>query len=478
MEGIPSSISPIRGVIRRSRSNFSRATPTRSPCRESPPAPESRSPTLSRAMRSRRWILTSAGIAVLAMLAWGGLRVVRLTARGTRPEIPVTQVRKGAVTIVVSARGELQGGNSEVLTAPMVGGGEIAIVFLRVPGESVKAGEVVARFDSTQQEFNLSEAEADLAEAEQQVLKAEADAESSLEEARYQLLSTTSEVAQARLEVRKNPVLASIVARQNDIALQAALNRQQQAEKDFENKKATASAGIAIQKAAVGKARVVAENARRTIESMVLKAKTAGYVHMHSNSNHNSLYYGQSLPSFQVGDTTRAGQAVAQIPDMSSWEVNARIPEADRGYLAPGQKVSIRVAAIPGRDFKGRIKSVGASTGSSWERTFECRITLDETAAEMRPGMTTNILITVESLADVLWVPSQALFEIDGRSFVYARTPDGFATHDVKLVRRSESQAVISGLAEGTVVALSNPDQQTRSGAAGQPSGVMKALEK
>jgi hypothetical protein len=228
----------------------------------------------------------------------------------------------------------------------------------------------------------------------------------------------------------------------------------------------------------VDKAKIVAENAQRTIESMVLKAKTAGYVNVQANSNQNTLFWGQQLPQFQIGDTARAGQAVAQIPDMSTWEVIARIPESDRGYLAPGQAVSISAAALPGREFKGHMKSVGASTGSAWERTFECRIALDDPVPELRPGMTSNIVITVEALDDVLWLPSQALFEIDGRSFVYLRTEQGFATRDVRLVRRSESQAVISGLEEGAVVALSNPDQQSRSGSSGQPSGVMKALQK
>src|SRR5262245_12942883 len=429
----------------------------------------------------RRLLVSLSVIAVVMALVWGGVRVVQVTqlaARDKPAETPTTHVKKGRVTIVVAARGELQGGNSEVLTAPMAGGGDLIMTFLREPGEPVHKDDVIAQFDTTQLEFNLREAEADLAEAEQQVKKAEADAEATLEEARYQMLAAASELKQAETEVRKNPVLASVQARQNEIAVEAARNRLKQAENDLNNKKATANAGIAIQKAAVQKATVIAANAQRTIDGMVLKAKTAGYVNIQANSNQNMLFYGQQLPLFQVGDTARAGQAVAQIPDMSSWEVLARIPEADRGYLAPGQMVSVRVAAIPGRAFKGRVKSVGAATGSAWERTFECRITLDETAAEMRPGMTSHILITVEPLQNVLWCPSQALFEISGRSFVYLRTPEGFTQHDVKLMRRSESQAVITGVDAGATVALSSPDQQSRSGNSGQPGGVMKALQK
>lgn len=421
-------------------------------------------------------LISVAVLALLAALAWGGMRVIQLTSPEDRDEIPTTRVRKGKVTISVSARGELQGGNSEVLTAPMVGG-DLPITYLREPGELVKSGETVVEFDTSAQEYNLREAQADLAEAEQQVIKAQADAEWTLEEARYQMHSTSADVKLAELEVRKNPILAAVPAKQNEIALQAAKNRQSQAEKDFNNKRATVDAGVAIQKAAVDKSRVLADQAQRQIDSMVLKAKTGGYVNIQQNSNQNTLYYGQQLPDFQIGDAARGGQAVAQIPDMSNWEVSASIPELDRGHLAAGQKVTIRAAAIPGRDFRGHVKSLGGTSGSAWDRRFECRIALDETGPELRPGMTSNILITVESLDDVLWVPSQALFESDGRAFVYVKTQQGFVTRDVTLVRRSESQAVITGIAEGEQVALSSPDQN-KAAKGGQSGGVMKALTK
>src|SRR5690348_5749454 len=244
-------------------------------------------------------LISVAVLALLAALAWGGMRVIQLTSPEDRDEIPTTRVRKGKVTITVSARGELQGGNSEVLTAPMVGG-DLPITSLKEPGELVNPGDVVVEFDTTAQEYNLREAQADLAEAQQQVIKAEADAEASLEEARYQTVATAADVELAQLEVRKNPILAAIPARQNEIALEAARNKQLQAAKDFDNKKATAGAGVAIQKAAVEKAKALADQAQRQIDSMVLKAKTKGYVAIQLNSNQNNLYYGQQLPDFHV----------------------------------------------------------------------------------------------------------------------------------------------------------------------------------
>lgn len=417
-------------------------------------------------------------LAVLGALGWGTLRVVRVASAGSNSEVPATRVRKGRVTITVAARGELQGGNSEMMIAPMTGGGDMAITYLREPGELVKAGDTVVEFDTTQQEYNLKEAEADLAEAQQQVIQAEANAASLEEESRYAVLAAAADTKIADLEVRRNPLLAAIAARENQLTLENAKSRQRQAEQDFNNKKATAGAGIAIQKAAENKAKVMLDMAQRTIDSMVLKAKTSGYVNVQQNSNQNLMYYGMQLPNFQIGDSARAGQVVAQIPDLNHWEVSANIPEVDRGHLSPGQKVSVRTAALAGREFAGHIKSLGGTTGPPWNRSFECRIALDQTGPELRPGMSSNLVITVESLDNALWIPSQALFESDGRAFVYLRTPQGFVPHDVALVRRGESQAVLTGIREGDLVALSNPDQQSKPAGSSTAGGAMKAISR
>ena len=109
------------------------------------------------------------------------------------------------------------------------------------------------------------------------------------------------------------------------------------------------------------------------------------------------------------------------------------------------------------------------------QKIDHARIALEDAATQLRPGMTSNLVITLETLDDVLWIPSQALFESDGRTFVYAQGPEGFMPRDVTLVRRSESQAVITGIKENTLVSMANPDQLNKTNA-GQRNGAMKAL--
>ncbi|HWC00324.1 MAG TPA: efflux RND transporter periplasmic adaptor subunit [Bryobacteraceae bacterium] len=421
-------------------------------------------------------LFVPAALLSLAMLGWAGLALSHKRPTVGGATVPTTVVRRGDVTVTVTARGELQGGNSEMLTAPMTGGGELAITSLREPGEVVQAGDVVVQFDTTEQEYKLREAEADLAEAEQQVLQAQAGSQAIEEEARYSLIQAKAELRQAQLEERRNPIVATIIARQNTLAVEAAQDRLRQIEHDVANRKANTEAGVAIQEAARDKAKVKAETARKNIESMTLRAHSNGYVSIQANTSGNIMFFGMQLPMLQVGDTVRPGMAVAQIPDLRNWEVTATIGELDRGHLAAGQKVTVRVVAVPGRVYTGKVKDIGSTSGPPWDRHFDCKIALDNPSPELRPGMSSNILITTEVLQGVLWLPSQALFESDSRKFVYLQSGSAFVPHDVSLVRRSESQVVVTGVNEKQVVALTAPDQQDRK--KGRAGGAIQAISR
>jgi multidrug efflux pump subunit AcrA (membrane-fusion protein) len=396
-----------------------------------------------------------------------------LTQVSAAPDLPVTSVKRSDVTFNVNALGELQGGSTEMLAVPMTGSGSTAITFLRQNGELVHKGDAVVKLDTTEQDFKLREAEADLAEAEQQVIQAKAESDARIEEIRYALLQAQADVKVAELEAKRNDVLPRLTARQNELAVDAARDRLTKLESDLENRRKTAITGVAIQETGQARAKVRADTARKNIESMTLLAKTSGYVAVQSNDEGN-FRWGMYLPPYQVGDQARPGKGVAQIPDMKSWEGSARIGELDRGHLAEGQAAEVEVVAMPGRKFAGKIKSIGGTTGPPWERRFECRIALTNPDPELRPGMSARFRIVTGVMPKALWVPSQALFEADGRKFVYVRNGAGFTPQDVKLERRSESQVVITGLPEGAQVALANPGDLAKKKAA--KGGALQAL--
>jgi HlyD family secretion protein len=414
--------------------------------------------------------------AALGLLAWESARVYRSLTTSRTAAVPVTRVKRGDVTLTVSARGELRGGHSEELAAPMTGDSDLHVTSMRKPGELVKEGDIVLEFDTTDQLYKMREAQADLAEAEQQVIKAKADDQAQQEENSYALAKAKADVRQAELDCRRNPMLSHINARQNDLALEAAQDKLAQLQQDIGNYKATGQAAIAIQEAARNKATVQASTARKNIDQMTVRAHRAGYVSIRQNTNINFGYRGMMLQPYRVGDRVGGGMVIAEIPDLANWELVANIGELDRGHLAVGDPVDIRIVAVPFRLFHGRINDIGGTTGSAWDRRFESKISVDDPTPELRPGMNANVVIRAETLHKVLWVPTQAVFESDSRKFVYVKSGSGFAPADVKLVRRSESQAVVTGVPEGQIVALANPEQPAarKSGA----GGALQALPK
>ena len=292
-----------------------------------------------------------------------------------------------------------------------------------------------------------------------------------------ELIKARADVQVAKLECARNELLSAIAAKQNDLSLAAAQDKLSKLERDYPSRKAAASASVAIQEAARAKARVQADTARRNIDSMTLKAPVAGYVNVERNTNSNWFFPGMTFPLFQVGDAARPGMAVAQIPDRVTWEVTARIAEQDRGHISVGQLTEFAMVALPGRTYKGKVSNLGGTTGPPWDRRFECKMTLEQPTPDLRPGMSVRIVLETGRMENVLAIPAQALFERDGKPFVYLSKAGGFTPHDVKLVRRSESQAVVEGVQAGRLVAMASPDQKAGTDTASAGSAT-KAISK
>lgn len=419
------------------------------------------------------WCLVCGALGVAIVY---GARSYRTLTKSKEAVIPVAKVQRGDVSLAITARGELRGGNPESLAAPMTGGTEMHITFLRKTGEEVKTGDVVVQLDTTEQEFKLQEAKADVAEAAQHLIQAKAQRDAEKEEDRYALLKAKTDVKLAELDVRKNPLLAAIVAKQNVLALDSARDHLAQVEHNLANRQATGEAGIAMQEASGAKAEAQATTARQNIDSMTLRGNRSGYVSVKQNSSTNFFFTGMTLPLYQVGDPVRPGMVIAEIPDLKNWELAANIGELDRGHLAVNDKVGMTIIAVPGRQFHGHIKELGGTTGPFWDRHFECKIAVDDSSPELRPGMSAELVVTTDEMRQVLSVPSQALFESDGRTFVYVRSGRSFAPKDVKLLRRNETRAVVSGVSEGQMVALANPVEMAKKNPGG--TSPLKAVQK
>jgi hypothetical protein len=108
-------------------------------------------------------------------------------------------------------------------------------------------------------------------------------------------------------------------------------------------------------------------------------------------------------------------------------------------------------------------------------RQFDAVLKVDEAGVPLLPGTSARVVVAGAEIRDALHVARQAIFEKNGKPVVYAKSAAGFEPREVQVKHRTESQVEISGLPEGTVVALVNPETSHKPPSAATPGPASAA---
>jgi len=397
-------------------------------------------------------------------------------------EIPTATVKEVDLQLKVFTKGALHTEQSRVVSAPPIAGGTLQIIQLAVAGTHVHAGDVVLEFDPSQQEYNLAQNRSDLAQADQEIVKAKADAAVQTAEDQTALLKAKYAVRKAELEVSKNELLSQIDAQKNVLALEEAKRALTQLEQDIRSHGASNDAALAISQEKHHKAQLAMDQAERNIKNMRIASPIDGLMVIHGNRDSTGGFFmdGMTLPDYHIGDQVNPGSSIAEVIDSSRLEISAQVGETDRTNLKTGQSVDIKVDALPGESFTGKVRTVGGATAREfWDdnakHKFDVAIQLDRADPRLRPGFEAQLSILGDHLTKAVSLPAEAVFEHDGKKIVYCERGRGFEMQEVKVRALSEGRAILEGVQVGTVVALVNPDKK-RSGKPKESGGATPSL--
>lgn len=405
------------------------------------------------------WIVTAVVVVVLLGVAAAGWSRVAPAAS----LIPTAALQKGKVEIRVNAAGDLRATRSTQFFVPPMGG-QLTILSLADSGTAVKAGEMIAEFDTSEQEFALEQANFELALANQEIAKAEADAAVIAADDEVALLTARFNVRRAELDARANELVGSLVAQQNVILLEEARARLAALEKDVLSHRDTSQASTAMIREKRVKALATVATAKRNIDSLRVVAPFDGFVSVRPNFNAlgGIVFSGSAMPVFKSGDAANPGTLFAELIDTTRVEVTAKLAEADRANVTPGQAVEIRIDASPDIRLTGKVRAVSSVASRQMfegggERKFDIAFEVDGSHEQVRPGVSTALSIGGQTFENVVHVPRAAIFDVTGQPTVYVRTPQGFEPRPVKVIARTESTAIIEGVDVPAEVALVNP---------------------
>ncbi|MEB3183633.1 MAG: efflux RND transporter periplasmic adaptor subunit [Cyanobacteriota bacterium] len=378
------------------------AAPAATPVVLPPPTPLPRRAPLWR--RRGPWLGLVAALALLAAL--GVWQRQRSTA--SRDVTPFTVVaRSGSLPGVVSATGELDA--VERVNVSPRRQGVIKELFVD-EGDTVRAGQVLARMDP-----------GDLQDREDELLA--------------NVRSAEAELRRSASELRRNEPLY----RQGAISLND-LNRFRADEE--------------VKRMALAAARQRFDQSRVEAEELLVRAPFAGVI---------SQRYAD--PGAFVTPTTTAsataGATSSSIVELSQGlEVLAKVPESDLGRLRAGMPAQIRVDAFPDRRYAARIRAISPRAVKTNNVTsFEVKLALDPPAPELRIGMTADIDFQTGRLEARTLVPTVAVVTEEGRPGVLLVGRDRQPTFQaVELgVSSGRDSQILSGLNPGTRVFIDLP---------------------
>jgi HlyD family secretion protein len=328
--------------------------------------------TLEIGSGSRKWKRRAFWIAPLVVLAlcagFFTIRQKRVSAKATQ-HFRTEEARTGDLTVIVTATGQLKP------TRTVDVGSQVSGIIDKVLvnyNDRVKAGEVIAKIDTTKLDAQVQQDKASLQSAHAKV-----------DDAKVTVMETEAEYK--RMLATRERSKAQIVSQHDLDTAKAAYDR--------------AVVAVITAQASVTQAEANLKIDETNVDYAVIKAPVDGIVLS------RSVEPGQTIAaSFQVTTMFEIAE------DLRKMILQVNVDEADVGKVRVGQHVLFTVDAYPGRQFPGTITAVRYnSTTTNNVVTYLAEISVNNGELLLRPGMTATANITVQSIQNALLVSNHAL---------------------------------------------------------------------
>lgn len=384
------------------------------------------------------------------------------TTGAAGPAVPTAEVKTGDFVEYLQVRGEIRARRSKIINAPS-GSGDLQLVKLVPTGTMVKKDDVVAQFDPTNLQRTLEQKRSELRQAEAEIERQRAEGRMSEAQAGTEAESAKYGVERATLDTRKAEILSEIDGQKTKLTLESSQQKLLETQEKVKSGKVSTSANVELRKKKKEKADYDVALAERQIASLTLRSPSDGMVT--ALPNFRASMFGSNPPDFKEGDRAWPGAAVAEIPDLSEIRFEARIDEADRGRLKSGQPATVRVDAVPDKEFGAKIRDISTLAKldfSGWPpaKNFSIDVQIANTDGRVRPGMSANSRIEINRVPGSILVPNEAVFSKAGRTVVYVQNGRKFEERQVTIGRRNSTEAqVLAGLKTGEKVATKDPTE-------------------
>jgi RND family efflux transporter MFP subunit len=298
-----------------------------------------------------------------------------------------------------------------------------------------------------QKEAALKQAEATLEQAIAQARITSEQDQSDLSDAKFT-------VERARLEASKQEIVSRIQGEQSKIDLGVAEQKLKVQEATVALHAASDKAKIASLTRQRDQAKSDVDVTRGRIAQMEIQAPIDGVIVFNLNYSQGWI----NAKPFKIGDNVFSGMNLAEMPDLETQEMDAKVEETDRGRIAVGNDVRVRVDSLPELTIPAKIRRVSMLAETSYEfpptRNFRAYASLTNPDSRLRPGMNGGMDIVINRIPEAISIPSKGLFTHNGKPIVYLANSGQYRAVEVEVQARNPDEVAIKGIPAGSMVAL------------------------
>ena len=354
-----------------------------------------------------RWVF---GIGLLVLLVCGGgavflgpkiMKIIedqRIKGQGT--PVVVEKSNRTELVRTISAPGTVTPTQEVNISA------RVSAKIARLPfqeGAVVKEGDVVVELDSKDLAAQVAAAEARLL-ADRAGLKG-FEAALMSDEAGIAGLKATYDKATADWERQEELFKSGDISKADLDVFKANLEQSRAALAAREASLNTSRANVEA-----AKARVLMSEA-----DLTQSKENLGYATIRSPLNGNITQLNAKVGEVVVvGTMNNAGTVIMKIADLSEMLVKARLAEIDVPNVKEGQRVQVLINGYGDKKFEGTLRRVGLQSKVNLQDAtayFEGEILLHLNNQTVFAGLTATVDIEIESLPNVVTVPSQAVID-------------------------------------------------------------------
>ncbi|NJN60420.1 MAG: efflux RND transporter periplasmic adaptor subunit [Coleofasciculaceae cyanobacterium RL_1_1] len=269
-------------------------------------------------------------------------------------------------------------------------------------GDVVFAGQVLAQIDDRLLLGEVDEAEAELGARQAEV-----------EKARFDLAETRARVAEAIVQRDRARADAE---RFEQLARDGAVS-QQQAEIERATYETAKQTVFAIEEQVSSRERTIATAEQRVEAQAAIVERTRERL---SYATVISPLDGVVIDRVvESGDVVRTGDALLELGDFSTVQVQIEVADRDRDKIELGQPVAIELDAFPGRSFEGRIARI-FPIADPVARLIPVEITLSDPRGAISGGMLARVSLENQAKRQTVVIPRSALeVSADGKPVVF-----------------------------------------------------------